>query len=259
MIPPAFASLEPTLLLWAVALIRPGAAFLAAPLLGADFVPVILRIVISLALAIPAIGADGFALPPDGLVSLGGLFLIVGEIIIGLAMGFAVQVGYASALVAGEVIGNAMGLGFAAMVDPASGAQSPALAQLLSVLATFLFFAADGHLALATTITGSYQLLPPGQAWLAWSSIEALALFGGIVFACGLAIAMPVGAAVILTQLVMAVLSRSAPQLNLFSVGLPAALLAGIVLLAVALPAMGDAIVAAIGLGLDQSAAVAGM
>ncbi len=259
MIPPAFSALEPHFVLLSVALLRPAAAFFAAPLFGADFVPVILRIVIALALALPAFGADGFAMPTGGLVSLGGLLLVAGEILVGLAIGFAVQIGYASALVAGEVIGNAMGLGFAAMVDPASGAQSPALAQLLSVLATFLFLAADGHLALAATVVGSYRLLPPGDAWLAWSSIETLGLFGGTVFACGLAIAMPVGTAVILTQLVMAVLSRSAPQLNLFSVGLPAALLAGIVLLAIALPAMGDAIVAAIGLGLDQSASLAGL
>lgn len=257
-LPAGFAALESQLLLWALAMIRPGAAFIAAPLFGADFVPVQLRIVISLALGIPALQATGFALPDGGLLSATGVLLIMGEVVLGLAMGFATQLGYAAAMVAGEVIANAMGLGFAAMVDPASGQQSPALAQLLSILATFLFLAADGHLALAAAVVGSYGAMPPGSAWLSADALEGMALFGGLVLSCGLAIAMPVGVAVILIQLVMAVLARAAPQLNLFSVGLPAALLAGIILLAMALPAMGDAILTAIMLGLDWAADIGG-
>ena len=88
---------------------------------------------------------------------------------------------------------------------------------------------------------------------LSAEAIRGLVLFGGILFAAGLAIAIPVGFAVILVQLVMAMLARSAPQLNLFAVGLPATLLAGIVLLAIAAPVMGDAIVGAIGQGLDAA------
>jgi flagellar biosynthesis protein FliR len=258
-LPAGFAALESQLLLWAFALIRPGAAFIAAPLFGADFVPLQLRVIISLALGLPALQSSGFALPDGGLMSAAGVLLIAGEVVLGLAMGFATQLGYASALVAGEVIGNAMGLGFAAMVDPASGQQSPALAQLLSILATFLFLAADGHLALAAAVVGSYGVMPPGAAWLSAESLEGLGLFGGLVLSCGLAIAMPVAVAVILVQLVMGVLARAAPQLNLFSVGLPAALLAGIVLMALALPAMGDAILTAIMMGLDRAAEIGGV
>ncbi|MFM6853945.1 MAG: flagellar biosynthetic protein FliR, partial [Sphingopyxis sp.] len=219
MIPTQFAGLEHQLFVWLIAAIRPGAAFLAAPLLGAAFVPVQLRFVLALGVGVPAAASAGMALPVDGLVSFQGFALTLGEVMAGLSVGFAVQIGYSAALVAGEVIGNAMGIGFAAMVDPSSGHSNPVMAQLLSVLSTFLFFAIDGHLILAGSIIDSYHSLPPGQAWLSYEAINGVVLFGSTLFSAGLAIALPVGFAIILVQIVMAMLARSAPQLNLFAVG----------------------------------------
>ncbi len=257
MIPAGFAGVEAQLWLWMVAMIRPGAAFLAAPVFGAAFVPVQLRLVIALAIGIPALSAANFQLPEGGLATIEGFLLVGGEVMAGLAIGFAVQIGFSAALLAGETIGNAMGLGFAGMVDPASGQQNPMLGQFLTILATFLVLAIGGHLALAATIVESYRALPPGDAWLSAESIRGLVLFGGVLFAAGLSIALPVGFALILVQLVMGMLARSAPQLNLFSVGLPAALLAGIVLLAIAAPVIGEGIVAVLQQGLEESRRIA--
>jgi len=253
MIPAGFAGVEDQLWLWLVAMIRPGAAFLAAPIFGAAFVPVQLRLVLALAIGIPALNAVHFALPPDGLVSIAGFMLVAGEVLAGLALGFAVQIGFSAAMLSGETIGNAMGLGFAGMIDPASGQHNPMLGQFLVILATFLFLAMGGHLALISIVVESYRALPPGNAWLSAEAIHGLVLFGGTLFAAGLSIALPVGFAIILVQLVMAMLARSAPQLNLFSVGLPAALLAGIVLLAMAAPMIADGILAVLRQGLAES------
>lgn len=253
MMPTGFAGVEAQLWLWLVAMIRPGAAFLAAPVFGANFVPVQLRLIIALAVGIPALSVTGFTLPEGGLASIEGFLLIAGEVMAGLAIGFAVQIGFSAALVAGEVISNAMGLGFAAMMDPASGQQNPVLGQFLSILATFLFLSIGGHLALAATIVESYRALPPGDAWMTAESIRGLVFFGGVLFAAGLSIALPVGFAIVLVQVVMGMLSRSAPQLNLFAVGFPAALMAGLVLLAIAAPVMGEGLLAAIRLGLEES------
>lgn len=248
-----FPGLEDRLWLWLVAMIRPGAAFVAAPVFGASFVPVQLRLVVALAVGIAALNAVHFTLPEAGLASIDGLLLVGGEVTAGLALGFAVQIGFSAALLAGEAIGNAMGLGFAAMADPLTGQSSPAIGQLLAILATFLFLSVDGHLALAASVVQSYQALPPGNAWLPASGMMALVQFGGTLFAAGLSIALPVGSALVLIQIVMGVLARSAPALNLFSVGLPAALLAGLVLLAMAIPVMAQAILHSISLGLDFS------
>jgi flagellar biosynthetic protein FliR len=258
MMPGGFAGVEAQLWLWMVAMIRPGAAFLAAPIFGAPYVPVQLRLIVALAIGIPSLAAVEFQLPLDGLASIDGFLLVAGEVLAGLALGFAVQIGFSAALVAGETIGNAMGLGFAGMMDPTSGQSAPAIGQLLSILGTFLFLAIGGHLALAATIVESYRALPPGAGLMSNDSLMGLVMFGGVLFAAGLSIALPVGSALILVQIVMAVLARSAPALNLFAVGLPAALLAGLVLLAIAAPVMGEAIVQAITAGLDMSRNLAG-
>ena len=231
-------------------MIRPGAAFLAAPVFGAAFVPVQLRLIVALAIGIPALNAANFELPADGLATFEGVLLVAGEVMTGLALGFAVQIGFAAALVAGETIGNAMGLGFAGMVDPASGQSNPAIGQFLSILGTFIFLGLDGHLALAAAVVESYRALPPGAAWPSNESVMDLVRFGGVLFAAGLSIALPVGSALIIVQIVMGVLARSAPSMNLFSVGLPATLLAGLVLLAMAVPVMGEGVSGAIVQGL---------
>ncbi|MGB5076759.1 MAG: flagellar biosynthetic protein FliR, partial [Sphingorhabdus sp.] len=228
----AFGNVEQQLFIWLLAMIRPGAAFLAAPIFGAASVPVQLRIILALAVGIPAASASQMGLPVDGIFSLQGMLFIFAEVLAGLAMGFALQIGFASALLAGEVISNTMGLGFASMADPVGGQMSPAIGQFLSMLATFLFLALDGHLAFVSMIVESYRLLPPGNAWISVAALGSMVKFGGLVFAAGLSIALPVGFAMVLVQVIMAVIARSTPTLNLFSVGMPATLLAGVVLLA---------------------------
>jgi flagellar biosynthesis protein FliR len=234
-------------------MIPPGVSFFSTPIFGSPQVPIQLRLVVALAVGIPATAQVPMIIPPEGIISVAGISLIIGEVLAGLAIGFAVQIGFSAALLAGETIGNTMGLGFAAMIDPTQGTQSAALSTLLTILATFLFLAMDGHLLLATTVYESYRALPPGQAWLGAESMRGLVMFGGDVFAAGLAIALPVGFALILVQLVMAMLARSAPALNIFAVGLPATLLAGIILLAMGAPVMADGITAAFSRGLDEA------
>jgi len=253
MIPAGFAGVETTLWLWAIAMIRPGAAFIAAPVFNSPSVPVQLRIILALALGIPALSATHFQLPADGIASIDGVMLVAGEVMAGLALGFAVQIGFSAALIAGTLIGNTMGLGFAAMMDPLTGQQNPVLAQFLTILGTLLFLSIGGHLALAASIVESYRALPPGAAWLSADALRGLVYFGSTMFAAGLSIALPVGFSIVLVQVMMGMLARSAPQLNLFAVGFPAALLAGVVLMAIASPLMGDGLVGAIRAGLEQS------
>ena len=106
MIPAGFANVEQQLLIWMLAMIRPGAAFVAAPMFGAGAVPVQLRLVLALAIGIPSAAAANMALPADGIVSVSGLFMIVAEVIAGLALGFVVQIGFAAALIPLVAVGT---------------------------------------------------------------------------------------------------------------------------------------------------------
>jgi flagellar biosynthetic protein FliR len=257
-IAPGFASVEAQLWIWIMAMIRPGAALMVAPVFGATAVPLQVRIILSAMIGIAAANSVDINLPESTLISYTGFIFILGEVICGAAIGFALQVGYSAAFVAGEAISNTMGLGFASMSDPQSGASSPVIGSFLSIIAVLLLLAMDGHLMLIAIIVHSYETLPPGDAFLSPRVIFDLVEFGGTLFSMGLLIALPVGAALIIVQLVMAMLARSAPQLNLFSVGIPVAVLAGIVLLAIAAPVLADGMMRAIEMGLEQSEVMAG-
>lgn len=258
MIAPGFAHVEVQMWIWLVAMIRPGAAFVAAPVFGARSVPVQLRLIISLALGVAATNTVQFNLPADGIASFQGIALIIGEVLCGLAMGFAVQIGYSAAFVAGETIGNTMGLGFAAMVDPQSGQSTQVVGQFLSILSSFLLLAMDGHLMLISYVMQSYQAIPPGSGIISADAAWGMVVFGGTLLGAGLTIALPVGFALVLIQLVMAMLARTAPSLNLFAVGMPVSLISGLILLAMAAPVMGDGINASLKSGLDMARSIAG-
>lgn len=241
-----------------LASIRPGAAFVAAPVFGMTQVPVILRFILAIAVGVPASQIADILLPAEGLASLSGILLIAGEVVIGLALGFALQLGFAAASIAGEAIGNAMGLSFASTIDPLSGHGTPAVSQILSVLATLLFLSIDGHLAFVMVVVESYAALPIGGGLISANAVGSVVMMGGAMFAAAVTLAFPVVAGVILIQLVMALLARTAPALNLFAVGLPAALLGGLVLFAFAMPAIGHAVVRTLMMTLEQTAGLVG-
>tara|TARA_B110001454_G_scaffold124328_1_gene115966 strand:- start:5054 stop:5836 length:783 start_codon:yes stop_codon:yes gene_type:complete len=257
MFPAGFIGVENQLWIWLIAMIRPGAAFLAAPIFGARAVPVQLRLILSLAIGMAAMNSVVFQMPAGGIASFAGVLLVMGEVVAGLAMGFALQIGYGSAFVAGETIGNAMGLGFAAMVDPQSGQSTQAIGQFLSILATFILLAMDGHLLLASYVVKSYQAMPPGGAMLSNDALYELVIFGGTLLGAGLTIALPVTFALVMIQLIMGMLARSAPSLNLFAVGMPVAIIGGLILLAITAPIMGQGIADSLQAGLHQALSIA--
>lgn len=257
MIAPGFAGVEAQLWILLIAMVRPGAAFIAAPVFGASAVPLQLRLILSLALGVAALNSVTITLPAEGIVSFQGIAMIMGEVLAGLAMGFALQIGYAAAFVAGETIANTMGLGFASMVDPQSGSSTQVVGQFLSILSTFLLLSMNGHLMLVSYVVESYRALPPGGPMMSNDAIWHLVQFGGSLLGAGVTIALPVGFALVLIQLVMGMLSRSAPSLNLFAVGMPVTLFAGLILLAIAAPIMGQGITEALKSGLEQAEAIA--
>ncbi len=242
LIPDGFGGVEAQLWQWMVLMIRPGAAFLVAPLFSARNLPLQIRLILALAIGIAAgagpLAAAPLRLPEAGLASLDGVLIVMGEVLAGLAIGFVLQMGLAGAMIAGELIAGAMGLSFATMVDPTGAASAPILSSLLALIALMLFIGIDGHLLLISLIVKSYAVWPPGSGMIAGTMAEGLALFGSHVFMMGLVIALPVTSAVIFAQLIMGMLARTAPQLNLFAVGFPVAILLGLLLLAISLPLM---------------------
>ncbi len=214
---------------------RVGAAFIAAPIFGAMSVPVQLRLVLAGAIAVFVLAWTPVVTPP-ALLSLAGLLALAGEVVIGLAFGFVLQLSFAAPVLAAEQIGGSMGMAIATAVDPNTGGQSGALGQYFSLVLTLIFLGVGGHLLWLRLIVESYSALPPDGDWFGAERAWQLVGFAGEMFATAVAIALPVTLALLLVQLVTGVLSRSAPALNLFSLGLPAGVLAGIAALIAAAP-----------------------
>ena len=232
-------AIEPQLWALIFVMVRVGAAFAAAPVFGAVGVPVTVRVVLAGAIAVLVLAVHPVAAPP--VIFAAKTFLAVGsEALVGVSLGFVLQAAFAAPLVASEVIGGAMGIGFASSIDPQNGRSSPALGQFFSVMLTLLFLSVDGHLVLVDMIVRSYDTLPPGSAWMTPERMENIALFGGYTFLAGLLLALPVGFLLLCLNLVVGMMSRAAPSLNLYAVGLPASVAVGVIALAVAFPAMGD-------------------
>jgi flagellar biosynthetic protein FliR len=232
-------SIEPQLWALIFVMIRIGAAFVAAPVFGAVSVPVTVRVTLSGAIGVLVLGTHS-VVPPAQVFGFATFLAVASEALIGLAMGFILQIAFAAPMLASEVIGISMGIGFASAIDPQNGRSSPALGQFFSIMLTLLFLSVNGHLVLVEMVVKSYDVLPVGAAWLSAAQLKNIAFFGGYTFTAGLLLALPVGFLLLCLNLVVGMLSRSAPALNLFAVGLPASLAVGVIALAMAFPAMGD-------------------
>jgi flagellar biosynthetic protein FliR len=217
---------------------RVGSALVAAPFFGAAAVPAQLRVAISAALAVLVCAWVPVATPP-ALFSPQGVLVVAGEVLIGLALGFVLQLSFAAPVIAAEQIGGAMGMSIAASADPLSGAHSPVLGQYFTVLLTVIFLGLGAHLTWFALVVQSYTVLPPGT-WLGVDQLAGIAGFASAMLVAAVAIALPVTLVLLLVQVLTGVLSRSAPALNLFALGLPAGVLAGIAALIAAAPLLAE-------------------
>ncbi len=217
--------------------VRISAMMLAAPVFGARMMPVRIRIIMALAISLLAAPL----LPPVPAVdpvSFDAAGIIVQQILIGVAMGFIVQMVFQSLVVAGEAIANSMGLGFARMVDPANGVQVPVISQFLVVMATLLFVILNGHLLLIQLVIRSFEILPVSDSGLSVPAIREVVNWAGQMFVGGLMIALPAVTALLVVNISMGVITRAAPQLNIFAVGFPLMILLGFIFLAATLPSI---------------------
>jgi len=220
---------------WLVAFLWPflriSAMFSAAPVFGARMVPVKVRAALALVMSLMLAPMVAGNIPVIELISAQGLLVATQQILIGLAMGFTLQLVFAAIVVAAQSIAMSMGLGFANAVDPQNGVQVPVVAQYYLTLSTLMFLALNGHLILVQILVDSFQSLPVGEVGLTKSDFWALVSWGGRMFAGAVAIALTAMASLLLINLAFGVMSRAAPQLNIFGVGFPVMMLTGFVII----------------------------
>jgi flagellar biosynthetic protein FliR len=219
---------------WLWPFFRLAALLTAAPLIGGAYVPARVRLALAVALAL--VVAPLVPVPPVDPLSAGGALLAGQQVLIGLLLGFAARLVLAVFDLAGQLLSQTMGLGFASMVDPATGTQVPAVSQLYLVLTSLVFVAVDGHLMLVRVLVRSFEVLPLAGEGPGAGAVWAVVSRAGWVFGAGVVVALPAVTAMLLVNLALAVMTRAAPQLNVFAVGFPITLLVGFTVMLVALP-----------------------
>ncbi|RWR03924.1 flagellar biosynthesis protein FliR [[Pantoea] beijingensis] len=174
--------------------------------------------------------------PHVTLFSVSGFWLLIQQMLIGVALGFTMQFAFAAVRAAGEVIGLQMGLSFATFFDPASRLNMPVLARLLDMLAMLLFLSFNGHLWLISMLADSFHTLPVGGAPLNANAFLALTKAGSLIFLNGMMLALPLITLLLTLNMALGLLNRVSPQLSVFAVGFPVTLSVGILALGLVMP-----------------------
>lgn len=227
---------------WLVAFLWPFAritAFMAvSPLWGHSSVPN--RVKVGLAALITITIAPILPPMPDiAVMSWAGFGIMIEQIIIGLAIGLVMHIVFAVVQASGEFIGLQMGLGFASFFDAASGTNIMILSRILYMVTLLMFLAVNGHLMVLETLVMSFQTLPIGLETLNANAFELLARYGGTIFSSGMLLALPLVGSLLIINLALGILNRSAPQLTVFNIGFPTSLTVGLTLMMVLMTDLG--------------------
>lgn len=215
--------------IWLWPLIRIAALVGSMPAIGTRTVPARIRLVLALCITVVVVPL----LPPPPTVDLfsaQALLITVQQVLIGVIMGFSLRLIFAAIDFAGTFLGQQMGLGMAAMIDPQNGMQSPVIGQFYVMLATLLFFSLDGHLLCLQALAGSFRSVPVGVEGVTLAGLGMIIRWSGDLFLYAALIALPTTTALLIVNLGYGILSRTAPQLHIFAVGFPITIIAGILL-----------------------------
>lgn len=209
------------------------------PLFNSRAIPGTAKISIGVILTLVIAPTISSQFPQVSLDSAQGMLILAQQIAIGAAMGFSVRIVYSSIEMAGDLIGLQMGLGFAVFYSPNSNANLPVVAQIFGVYALLILLAMNGHLMIIDIMARTFELLPISEGMGQGINVAGLVKKSTLIFSYGVLLALPLVVTLFIVNLSLGILTRAAPQLNLFAVGFPLTLGLGIFLLTIAMPSIG--------------------
>ncbi len=238
-------------------LTRIAAMLMAAPIFSIRQIPVRFRMLLAVLITVlvqPVLPSA----PLVPVFSADSLLILLQQLAIGIALGFLLQMAFNALIFGGQVMAYSMGLGFANMMDPANGVQVPVVAQFWLILAMLAFLLMNGHLVLISAVVDTFVVLPIAVDGLSRAGIWELLGWASRMFAAGLVMAMPVIISLLLINIGMGVVSRAAPQLNIFAIGFPITLMMGFILIWITLPQVMGNFAGLVGETLNRSVTVLG-
>jgi len=222
--------------------VRISAAMMAAPLFSHRAIPRQIRLGVALLVAVLILPGQSPLVLPDGALfnplGLQGLLLTGNELLLGICLGFLLQLVFEAVMFAGQFVATGMGLGFASVIDQQQGISVAVMGQFFMLITMLLFLALNGHLAFIRFLADSFTVWPVGSAVVQPETFGVLLTAIGGMLRNALGIALPAVVALLVVQIAMGVMSRAAPTLNLFAVGFPVTLMLGLVVVERTLPAL---------------------
>jgi flagellar biosynthetic protein FliR len=215
--------------------LRALALMTSLPVFSQRSVPMRVKVALAFFIAL----ASQASLPPMPVVPLDSALawiVVLQQVLIGVSLGFAVRVVFAAVEFAGEIIGLQMGLNFAGFFDPVTASQGTASGRFFGTMVAFLFIIINGHLAIIVALIKSFSAFPVGPEPFAFLRAVQPQVWGAEVFAIGLWIALPLVGMLLFVNLVLGVISRVAPQINIFAIGFPITLGVGLIGMLLTLP-----------------------
>jgi flagellar biosynthesis protein FliR len=226
---------------WVVAFMWPLSRILglfsSAPLFSASNFPMMARVGMGLAITILVAPV----LPPQSITdpfSFEGFASLVNQFIIGITIGFVMRIFFTAIQMTGDLISMSMGMGFASFYDPQTQAQTQVISQFFSMVLILLFITTDLHLLVIDSLIQSFYIVPMDQVSLNIRGFKDVAFLGGKIFSIGLQLSLPIVTALLITNIALGVLTKAAPQLNIFGIGFPITMAVGLGMMFVSLPYM---------------------
>lgn len=231
-------------------LFRIAAIIATAPVLGARYVPVRIKIFMVLALTM-IIAPNVPSVPEVDPISLPALAIIVQQLVIGAATGLLMAMVFSAFVIGGEIIATKIGLGFASVVDPQMGVQTPVISQFYVVLLTLVFMSLNGHLVIIRELANSFTSIPISAQGLERDTFWQLVAWADHMFKGAVLMALPAITTLLIVNVALGIIMRAAPQFNILSVGFPVTLMVGFIVMLVTLPVVVPQFVQAIEVGIE--------
>ncbi len=218
-------------------LVRISSIFIVTPVIGARYVPMRIRIATAfiITLVILPTLTPAPAIEPW---SADGVLITAQQLLIGIGLGMLLQFIFGAVTLAGMTISTSMGLAMATMTDPQNGTSVPVVGQFLGTLASLLFLVFDGHLALIQLISVSFSYMPIGPSGPGPEGLQLVIEASSVIFLAAISLALPAMMTLLSINILLGVMTRVSPQMNIFSIGLPLTLFAGLIILVVTLPVL---------------------
>lgn len=206
-------------LLFTLVFTRVGGLVITAPVFSTPEVPARVRALLAVALAALVTPTQWDVVVADPGCTLNYMVFMASELVIGLSLGLGIVILFSGIQLAGQMIGRMSGLVLADVFDPASGTSVPIFSRLMLLVATAVFVAIGGHRIVMAGLLDTFATIPPGSAAIPTSMADTFVLLIAQSFALAVRAAAPVVASLLLSTLVMGLISRTLPQLNVLALG----------------------------------------